>query len=154
VEPLVASDVVAVAQCIAIDADVFPYASAHFGLRSAASPTWVARDLGDPRVLGFLAAHVGRGVLHMDGVAVDRAARRRGIGRALVREAVACAQDRRLRVVTLHVSVVNRAAIALYESEGFVVERRMGGFYPAAAFGGEADAFEMTLELMQSGLPR
>jgi ribosomal protein S18 acetylase RimI-like enzyme len=52
-----------------------------------------------------------------------------------------------LRAVGLHVSVANHAAIALYETEGFDVAGKLRGFYPPAAFGGEADALEMRLRL-------
>lgn len=147
VEPLDCTDLVAVAQCIAIDADAFPYASAQFGLRSASRRAWVARGGGESRVLGFVAGHVRRGVLHLDGLAVDDGVRRRGVGRALVREAVAHARGDGTRAVALHVSVANRAAIALYQAEGFVVERRLRGFYPPAAFAGVVDADAMVLLL-------
>jgi ribosomal protein S18 acetylase RimI-like enzyme len=149
---LLDGDIVAVAQCIAIDADAFPYASAHFGLRSRSSRVWIARDAAEDRqpVVGFLAAR-NRGrrgsgeahLMHIEGLAVDRAARRQGIGRALVREAVADARARRLHAVVLHVSVTNGAAIALYETEGFGISRKLPGFYPAGAFDGVSEALEM-----------
>jgi ribosomal-protein-alanine N-acetyltransferase len=146
VEPLSCTDVVSVAQCIAIDADAFPYASAQFGLLTASSRVWIAREDGDGRrVVGFVAAQVRSGALNLGGLAVDERRRRRGIGRRLVREAVEYARTERLRAVALHVSVANRAAIALYDAEGFNVVRRLRGFYPPAAFGGEADAYEMAL---------
>jgi ribosomal protein S18 acetylase RimI-like enzyme len=148
IEPLACVDVVAVAQCIAIDADSFPYASAQFGLRSSSARVWVARDetdIGKRRVGGFVATHGQRSALHVDGLAVDAGLRRRGIGRRLVREAIEHAHDTGMRAVALHVSVANRAAIALYDAEGFIVERRLRSFYPLAAFDGEADAYEMVL---------
>ncbi len=151
---LLEADLVAIAQCIAIDADAFPYASAHFGVRSRSSRVWIARDASDERqrqrVVGFLAARLRgrRGqaqahLMHIEGLAVDRAARHQGIGRALVREAVADARARRLHAVVLHVSVTNEAAIALYEAEGFGVSRKLPGFYPAGAFDGVTEALEM-----------
>lgn len=154
---LLDGDLVAIAQCIAIDADAFPYASAHFGTRSRSSRVWVARDAADDfaprrggrqRVVGFAAARLRgkRGqahLMHIEGLAVDPAARRQGIGRALVREAVADARARRLHAVALHVSVTNDAAIALYESEGFGISRKLPGFYPAGAFDGVTEALEM-----------
>ena len=153
---LLDGDLVAIAQCIAIDADAFPYASAHFGLvgrtRSRSSRVWIARDASDERqrVVGFLASRVrgarGTGhahLMHIEGLAVDRPARQQGIGRTLVREAVADARARRLHAVVLHVSVTNGAAIALYESEGFGISRKLPGFYPAGAFDGVSEALEM-----------
>jgi ribosomal protein S18 acetylase RimI-like enzyme len=145
VEPLAPEDIVGVAQCIAIDADAFPYPSTQFGVRSGSARACVARDAGGGRVLGFAAGRVRGGVLRLEGLAVDFGARRRGVGRALLREALARARAEGVRAVGLHVSVGNRAAIGLYESEGFVVERCLHGFYPAAAFDGEADAYEMAL---------
>jgi ribosomal protein S18 acetylase RimI-like enzyme len=149
---LLDGDLVAIAQCIAIDADAFPYASAHFGARSRSGRVWIARDVADERqrVVGFLAARLRgrRGqahahLMHIEGLAVDQPARQQGIGRALVREAVADARSRRLHAVVLHVSVTNDAAIALYESEGFGISRKLPGFYPAGAFDGVTEAIEM-----------
>ena len=159
VELLDPGDLVAMAQCMAIDADAFPYASAQFGLKAESARQWVARGPlleglpGAPptRVVGFLAGRVRRGALHVEGLAVSDRARRRGVGRALVRAAVDYASRVRLRAVGLHVSVTNRAAIALYEAEGFHVAGTLRGFYPPAAFGGEADALEMRLRLGGSG---
>jgi len=148
---LLEGDLVAIAQCIAIDADAFPYASAHFGARSRSGRVWIARDAADERqrVVGFLAARQ-RGkpggqahLMHIEGLAVDRPARLLGIGRALVREAVTDARERRLHAVVLHVSVTNEVAIALYESEGFGISRKLPGFYPAGAFDGVSEALEM-----------
>lgn len=139
------------AQCMAIDAEAFPYASAQFGLKAESARQWVAREEADEgrvgRVVGFLAGRVRRGAMHVEGLAVEAGARRRGLGRALVRASVEYARAMRLRAVGLHVSVTNHAAIALYEAEGFDVAGKLPGFYPPAAFGGEADALEMRLRL-------
>jgi ribosomal protein S18 acetylase RimI-like enzyme len=138
-------DLVAMAQCMAIDADAFPYASAQFGVRAASARVWVARDEAGGRVVGFLAARVRREVMHVEGLAVGKGARRRGMGRALVRAAVEHARDEGLRAVGLHVSVTNPGAVALYEAQGFVVTRRLREFYPPHAFDGEREALEMVL---------
>jgi ribosomal-protein-alanine N-acetyltransferase len=143
VERLELGDLVSMAQCMAIDADAFPYASAHFGLRAASARVWIAREEG--RVVGFLAGRVRRRAMHVEGLAVEQSARRRGLGRTLVRASVEYARGARLRAIGLHVSVSNHAAIALYEAEGFSVTATLRDFYPAAAFGGEGDALEMTL---------
>jgi len=145
VEPL-GSDIVAIAQCIVLDADAFPYASATFGLRSASARAWIARSEPGSRVVGFLAARVDGRRLSVHGLAVDREARRRGIARSLLREAIAYARDLGLWAVILHVSLANRAAIALYSAEGFSVRRRLRDFYPPAAFDGETDAYEMVVD--------
>src|ERR1700730_10898621 len=117
VEPLACANIGAVAQCIAIDADVFPFASAQFGLCSASARMWVAREADDRGVLGFVATRARRGALHVDGLGVERAARRRGIGRARVREVVRHGRAEGMRAIALHVSVANDAAIALYKAE-------------------------------------
>ena len=151
VEALSPGDLVAVAHCIALDADAFPYASATFGLRDASARAWVARDVryeaGKRPVVGFIAAHVRRATLHIEGLAVARPARRLGIGRALVRKAVERARAESIRAVALHVSVANRQATALYRAEGFAVCARLPGFYPPSAYDGEADAYQMELTL-------
>ena len=149
VEILDRADLVAMAQCMAIDAEAFPYASAQFGLKADSARQWVAREGGEgrSRVVGFLAGRVRRRAMHVEGLAVEAGARRRGVGRALVRASVEYARATRLRAIGLHVSVANHAAIALYEAEGFDVAGKLRGFYPPAAFGGEADALEMRLRL-------
>src|SRR5215469_8501401 len=138
------SDLVAVAQCIAIDAVAFPYASANFGLRSRLSRVLVAREPPRGRVVGFLAASAHHGDLYVKGLAVEPDGRRRGIGRSLVRAALAEARRMGAGAVVLNVSVENHAAVALYESEGFAIRHRLRGFYArAAAKGKGGDAFEM-----------
>jgi ribosomal protein S18 acetylase RimI-like enzyme len=149
VEPLRWADLVAVAQCIAIDADAFPYASAQFALPSTSAHVWVAHEAGEQTVLGFAAARSRYGTLHVDGLAVHRAFRRRNIGRTLVHVVAAHARAEGMRSVALRVSVANRTAIALYTAEGFLIERRLRGFYPATAFEGETDAYAMELLLWQ-----
>jgi ribosomal protein S18 acetylase RimI-like enzyme len=147
VERFELGDLVAMAQCMAIDADAFPYTSAHFGLKAANARVWVAREEPATRVVGFLAARVRLGAMHVEGVAVEQGARRRGLGRALVLASIGHAREARLRAVGLHVSVSNHPAIALYQTEGFSVSGTLRDFYPSAAFGGERDALEMRLPL-------
>lgn len=56
------------------------------------------------------------------GIAVDRAHRGRGVGRALMAAAIAWAREARLDRVELRVMTRHRAAVALYEKMGFVHE--------------------------------
>ncbi|GAA3108956.1 GNAT family N-acetyltransferase [Streptomyces echinatus] len=73
-------------------------------------------------------------VLTVQGFAVAEEARGRGIGRALLRAAVAEARDRGARRLTLRVLGHNTPARGLYEAEGFAVE----GVLPGEFFvGGE-----------------
>lgn len=73
--------------------------------------------------LGFatpLASNVH--VRQIRGLAVDEAARGKGVGRALIRAALERARALGARRVTLHVLAHNAAARALYAAEGFTVE--------------------------------
>ena len=56
------------------------------------------------------------------GLMIAASHRRRGIGRALLEEAVSWARDSEVRKLELHVFPHNAAAIALYERFGFVRE--------------------------------
>ncbi len=66
-------------------------------------------------------------VLHISGLAVDDAVRRRGIGRALMDAAIVEARRRRARRLTLRVLGPNTAARRLYEACGFEVEGVLRG---------------------------
>jgi ribosomal protein S18 acetylase RimI-like enzyme len=147
VQRLAPDDLVAVAECILIDADAFPYASSPFGLRDAAGRAWIAREDQGGHVVGFVAGRVRRRELHIDGIAVRKEARRLGAGRSLVR---ACIQDSAaegLECVTLNVAVSNHPAVALYRSEGFATRQRLIDFYPPGVFEGERSAYEMVRPL-------
>ncbi|MEV0981578.1 GNAT family N-acetyltransferase [Streptomyces sp. NPDC049915] len=61
-------------------------------------------------------------VRYIRGLAVAEEARGKGVGRALLRAAVAQARGQGFRRITLRVLGHNTGARALYESEGFVVE--------------------------------
>jgi ribosomal protein S18 acetylase RimI-like enzyme len=142
VERLAATDIVAMAQCVALDVDAFPHASARFEVRTAASPVWIGRGIGESRVLGFLAARARRGELYVDGLAVDAGARGRGVGRALVRCAIQFAKETHARTVSLHVWTGNQVAVDLYRSEGFDIRQRVLRFYPPGSFA-SPDAYRM-----------
>jgi ribosomal protein S18 acetylase RimI-like enzyme len=147
---LLGSDVVAMAQCMVIDADAFPYPSIRIGERALGTRVWFARDESRDETrpaVGFLAAHPRRGALYVDGLAVDGAARRRGVGSALLRAAADAARAEGLRAMDLCVGVANGAAVALYERAGFARVRRISGYYAPGVYGRERDAYEMTLRL-------
>jgi ribosomal protein S18 acetylase RimI-like enzyme len=61
-------------------------------------------------------------VRQIQGLAVSDEARGRGVGRALIRAAIARAREQGARRITLRVLGHNAPARALYASEGFVVE--------------------------------
>lgn len=79
-----------------IDDDVMAVGT--HGLLIAAGTEWVADDDG---LVGFLAAGVEGSALHIHELAVVHAHQGRGIGRALVRSAMAWSHDRGLSAVTL-----------------------------------------------------
>ncbi len=144
IEPLGGDDLVALAQCHALDATVFPHVSLPkvLGLPSV----FVAKD--DGGVVGFAAiSSADRRVMEIRGLAVDPARRRLGIGRQLLRAVVREARARRAGHVLLHVSTANDAAVSLYESERFGVVERVPGFYRGRAFGDGGDAFVMVRAL-------
>lgn len=88
--------------------------------RSDAAPLFVVRSPGG-EVAGYCATWVLDGELHINGLAVAPALRRRGAAGALVRHALG--EGRRLgaREALLEVRRSNRAARRLYESAGFAV---------------------------------
>jgi ribosomal protein S18 acetylase RimI-like enzyme len=69
----------------------------------------------------------GRHVLQINGIAVDPAFQRRGVGQALLDAAAAEARSRGARRLTLRVLTHNEAALRLYERCGFVVEGVLRG---------------------------
>ena len=74
----------------------------------------------DGRVLGYIGMMTVLDEGYISNVAVAPEARRRGIGRALVREMLRLAEQRELSFVTLEVRVHNDQAIALYAGAGFL----------------------------------
>jgi ribosomal-protein-alanine N-acetyltransferase len=81
--------------------------------------------------------------LKINNIAVDRGARRQGVGRWLLVSLLAEAISRGCRSATLEVRPSNEAALALYRDFGFVELGRRKGYYAAE---GE-DAIVMALHL-------
>jgi RimJ/RimL family protein N-acetyltransferase len=79
------------------------------------------------------------------GLMVAASHRRRGVGRALLEQAVAWAQGAGVRKLELHVFPWNEPAIALYESFGFEREGVRKGHY--LRDGAPVDAILMALRL-------
>jgi ribosomal-protein-alanine N-acetyltransferase len=151
-----------VAEVAAIDAVTFPQtrpAEEHVReeLSRPWTRAWVAREANDAsdaeaanttdateraRVVGYLLSWHVADELHILQVAAAPAERRRGIGRALVDEALAYCARERVRLVLLEVRRSNLPAIALYRRVGFVASNVRRAYYND----GE-DAVEMQLEL-------
>jgi ribosomal protein S18 acetylase RimI-like enzyme len=145
VRPLEPHDLIGMAQTMAIDAEAFPHPSIVIGL-PARRPTLVAWAGSPKRVVGFLASARSYAGAYVQGVAVASGARRRGVARALIRACIAEATAQGQCSLSLHVGIVNRAAVALYDAEGFEVCRIVRGFYRPGVYSAP-DAYLMVLEL-------
>jgi diamine N-acetyltransferase len=97
----------------------------------------VAEDSAFPHLIGLATVHVrdapacaiqpARRIAEIAHLGVARHARRHGVGRALMREALRFAEARGAAAVELGVHEFNAGAIAFYEALGFqTVTRRMG----------------------------
>ena len=98
-------------------------------------------------ILGFIVAENRRQSGHIITIDVVAAARRAGVGSALLR----AAEERLLRAgavaVALETPVNNEAAIRFYKREGYFVEKTVAGYYS-----GQLDALVMAKELARSPL--
>jgi ribosomal-protein-alanine acetyltransferase len=125
--------------------------------REAHAAPWTAGNF-----LDALAAGYGMTVGEMDGavvaygvllfapgqaqllnLTVAPAARRQGVGGALLRRVLADARARGAEQCFLEVRETNQAAIALYTREGFAPVGRRTGYYPAIGPGPREDALVM-----------
>jgi ribosomal protein S18 acetylase RimI-like enzyme len=97
----------------------------------------VAEDSAFPHLVGLATVHLrdtpacaiqpARRIAEIAHLGVARHARRHGVGRALMREALRFAEARGAAAVELGVHEFNAGAIAFYEALGFrTVTRRMG----------------------------
>lgn len=114
-------------------------------LSRAWARVWVARAAGgaDATPLGFLVAWHVVDELHILNVATAPEARRRGVGQALVREALAYAATSRVRLILLEVRRSNEPAIRLYRKLAFRTSGLRVGYYAD----NDEDALEMALSL-------
>ena len=101
------------------------------------------------RLLGFAVGKVigssGAGLAELESVAVEAAARRGGVGRALCAAVAGWCRERGAAALELEVRVGSAGAIALYSGLGFVVAGRRVGYYRSPA----EDALLMRLELIR-----
>jgi ribosomal-protein-alanine N-acetyltransferase len=98
------------------------------------------------RALGFILCRVMAGEAEVLTLAVDPAARRRGLGRALVDAALGAARMAGAEAMFLEVAHDNAPAIGLYQAAGFTTAGTRRGYYqrgPEPA----ADALVMRREL-------
>lgn len=88
---------------------------------------FLAEDHRGP--FGFIVVSCTCGVAELESVAVNVAARRQGIGRALCCEAMSWSQGRAAQVIQLEVRASSLGAIALYSGLGFTEQGRRPGYY-------------------------
>lgn len=109
-------------------------------LARAFARIWIASVEG--RVDGFLLAWDVADEVHLLDLVVARAARRAGLGTALVNALLAHARERGARLVLLEVRRSNDAAQALYRKAGFVSDGERPAYY---ADGEDAVLMRVTL---------
>ncbi len=83
----------------------------------------------DGKVLGYVGSQSVLGEADMMNLAVDPAARRLGLGRAIVEALVAALRDNGVHCLTLEVRASNLPARKLYESLGFLQVGRRPNYY-------------------------
>ncbi|KAH8375666.1 hypothetical protein KR200_007253, partial [Drosophila serrata] len=93
--------------------------------------------------LEMLWPEVKQGYIAM--LAVDVAYRKRGIGKALATMAIEMMAVKDATIIVLETEITNKAALALYESLGFIRERRLMNYYMNGM-----DAFRLKLVLQGS----
>lgn len=111
-------------------------------LENPAAFALISRDAAPQ---GFIMAWAAAGDSEMLTVAVAPAARRRGVGAALVTAAGVAALVRGAATMHLEVGADNAPARALYKKLGFTEAGRRPGYYASAAGPGDAIVMRRTL---------
>ena len=107
-----------------------PWTDANFRYEIEENPmAWNVVARADGGVVAFACAHVVADELMINDLAVDPAARRRGIGSGLLRHLIDGARIRGCRRASLEVRPSNAPARALYADFGFEVVGRRRGYY-------------------------
>jgi ribosomal-protein-alanine N-acetyltransferase len=99
-------------------------------------------------ICGYYMVSVGVHEGHLLNLCVDSSMRGKGLGRQMLRHAMALLQREQAETVFLEVRPSNRAAIALYESEGFVEIGIRKDYYRSA--GDREDALILARDLFGS----
>lgn len=139
--PLRAADVAYVA---ALEAQIHaaPWTAGNFHDALAAGYCAMAGER-EGRIVAFGVMMLAPGEAQLLNLSVAPDARRQRLGGELLRRFLADAARLGADQVFLEVRVSNVAAIALYESEGFVRVARRAAYYPAGADGVREDALVM-----------
>jgi [ribosomal protein S18]-alanine N-acetyltransferase len=101
-------------------------------LRAPHSTAWIAEEGGS--MAGFaiadLKASTKSSAAYIHTIEVTPQRRGQGIGGELLRRVESSARDAGAGAIWLHVDTENSAAIRLYESHGYQVQRRAEDYYP------------------------
>lgn len=96
---------------------------------SLTDPLYTFTVAEEDGILGYIGAFTVAGEVQITNVAVTAAARRRGVGGALLDSLIALARTRGDELLTLEVRASNKNAQALYRSRGFAEVGRRKRFY-------------------------
>lgn len=139
--PLVADDAAVVA---ALEARIHaaPWSVGNF--RDALRAGYSARvGVRGARIVAYGVLMLGPGEAQLLNLSVAPEARREGLGRILLTQFIATAEDSAAEQMFLEVRAGNLPAIALYASEGFVTVARRTQYYPPGLDGEREDALVM-----------
>ncbi len=139
--PLRSADIAYVA---ALEAQIHaaPWTSGNFHDALAAGYCALAGER-EGRIVAFGVMMLAPGEAQLLNLSVAPDTRREGVGTELLRRFLSDAVRLGAEQVFLEVRVSNKAAIALYEQEGFVRVARRAAYYPAGADGVREDALVM-----------
>lgn len=141
VRPMAAADTAVCAAIAADDAEPWTESQLLSELQSPAARLFTAE--GEGSVLGFAVFQLAAGEASLYALNVDPAARRKGVGAALLAGALAALKAEGADQCFLEVRAANAPAIALYRRLGFAAAGVRRGFYRDPP----DDAVVMTLTL-------
>ncbi len=117
----------------AFDADRLSRRSLRYFLAASATTDVLIADDGSPVGYAMIGFRAGSGVARLFSLAVLETVARRGLGRDLLRGCEAAARHRGRSRIRLEVRTDNRAAIGLYESEGYLRFAEIADYYEDGA---------------------
>jgi ribosomal-protein-alanine N-acetyltransferase len=126
-------------------------ASFHHLLERPGAFALLAKDAAGPDMQAFILIQVAADEAELLSIGTLPRARRSGLARALVSEAMAEAARRNAQAMFLEVADDNLAALALYRGAGFAASGRRRSYYSRAA-GASADALILRTALPASGM--
>jgi ribosomal-protein-alanine N-acetyltransferase len=139
--PLRVEDVPAVA-ALEREAHIAPWTAGNFTDALAAGYSMTVGEAGRS-IVAYGVLLLAPGEAQLLNLTVAASARRRGLGRMLLRRFLADAKARGAEQCFLEVRVSNTAAISLYAAEAFVPVARRVAYYPPQVTGLREDALVM-----------